>query len=282
MSAKESIPPAYSATEGEVRAGADPGAGTEGSARTDERWLDSLENLLGDVVRKKGPEQVDFLLGQLVTRIRDRQRDAATLTTPYVNTIPREDEPRYPGDRRIERQVKSYVRWNAMAIGGQGQPAPIGHRRPYIHLRVGGEPLRSGLQPLLPGRRRRRAGRPDLFPGACVAGQLRPGLPGAPAERAQAPPLPAGAGQGRRAPLVPPPPSDAGLLAVPLGVHGAAPIMSIYQARFARYLTARGLLAQSRGCGVSWATGKPTSRNPPGRSRWLRGEPRQPDLGGQL
>ena len=38
------------------------------------------------------------------------------LSTPYVNTIPTEDEPPYPGDRELERRIKSQVRWNAMAM----------------------------------------------------------------------------------------------------------------------------------------------------------------------
>jgi pyruvate dehydrogenase E1 component len=38
------------------------------------------------------------------------------ITTPYVNTIPTEQEPPYPGDREIERRIKSYIRWNAMAM----------------------------------------------------------------------------------------------------------------------------------------------------------------------
>ncbi|MBI3322234.1 MAG: pyruvate dehydrogenase (acetyl-transferring), homodimeric type [Candidatus Omnitrophica bacterium] len=36
--------------------------------------------------------------------------------TPYVNTIPADREPPYPGDREIERKIKSYIRWNAMAM----------------------------------------------------------------------------------------------------------------------------------------------------------------------
>jgi pyruvate dehydrogenase E1 component len=37
-------------------------------------------------------------------------------TTPYVNTIPLHEQPKFPGDRRIERRIKSLVRWNAMAM----------------------------------------------------------------------------------------------------------------------------------------------------------------------
>jgi len=50
---------------------------------------------------------------------RQRQVDpqpSNTLNTPYVNTIAVEDEPPYPGDREIERRIKSLVRWNAMAM----------------------------------------------------------------------------------------------------------------------------------------------------------------------
>ena len=37
-------------------------------------------------------------------------------TTDYINTIPEEQEAPYPGDRELERQIKSLVRWNAMAM----------------------------------------------------------------------------------------------------------------------------------------------------------------------
>ncbi|MBI2871349.1 MAG: pyruvate dehydrogenase (acetyl-transferring), homodimeric type [Candidatus Omnitrophica bacterium] len=38
------------------------------------------------------------------------------MNTPYINTIPPEAEPPYPGDRELERRIKSYIRWNAMAM----------------------------------------------------------------------------------------------------------------------------------------------------------------------
>ncbi len=38
------------------------------------------------------------------------------IITPYINTIPREKEPSYPGDRELERKIKSFIRWNAMAM----------------------------------------------------------------------------------------------------------------------------------------------------------------------
>ena len=38
------------------------------------------------------------------------------LTTPYINTIPADKQPPYPGNREIERRIKSIIRWNAMAM----------------------------------------------------------------------------------------------------------------------------------------------------------------------
>jgi len=133
MNAKDIRTPPNAATAEETGAVAEPGAGTAG-ARSNDRLLDSLESLLGGVVRE-GPERVDALLAQLLARIRERQRaPVASLNTPYLNTIPREQEPSYPGDRRIERQVKSYVRWNAMAMvvkANRFQPGIGGHISTY-------------------------------------------------------------------------------------------------------------------------------------------------------
>ncbi|MCB9768651.1 MAG: pyruvate dehydrogenase (acetyl-transferring), homodimeric type [Candidatus Omnitrophica bacterium] len=39
-----------------------------------------------------------------------------SFNTPYINTIPVEDQPEFPGDRKIERRIKSIVRWNALAM----------------------------------------------------------------------------------------------------------------------------------------------------------------------
>ncbi len=37
-------------------------------------------------------------------------------TTPYINTIPVDHQPVFPGNREIERRIKSIIRWNAMAM----------------------------------------------------------------------------------------------------------------------------------------------------------------------
>ena len=76
-------------------------------------WLESLDGVLRD----GGPERARELLIALERRAADA---GVTLpyraNTPYVNTIPRSRQPRYPGDLELERRVRRLVRWNAMAM----------------------------------------------------------------------------------------------------------------------------------------------------------------------
>src|SRR5690242_19948280 len=76
-------------------------------------WLESLDYVL----ERKGPERVQQLLTALEqAAIRNGVELPFQATTPYVNTIPRDKEPRYPGKRELERRIKSFIRWNAMAM----------------------------------------------------------------------------------------------------------------------------------------------------------------------
>ncbi|MCG6912607.1 pyruvate dehydrogenase (acetyl-transferring), homodimeric type [bacterium BMS3Abin03] len=76
-------------------------------------WLYSLDWVL----EHGGPERVVELLHQL--QIRAHKAGVSipfTANTPYINTIPREKQPPFPGNREIERRIKSIIRWNAMAM----------------------------------------------------------------------------------------------------------------------------------------------------------------------
>ena len=76
-------------------------------------WLDSLAGVLVS----QGPDRARFLLNQLRAKAQRNGVDVtAPLTTPYVNTIPADQQPPFPGDREIERRIKSLTRWNAMAM----------------------------------------------------------------------------------------------------------------------------------------------------------------------
>jgi pyruvate dehydrogenase E1 component len=78
-----------------------------------EEWYESLESVL----HRYGPERTQQLLVQLRERAYLRGvMMPFSATTPYINTIPVEDQPRYPGNLEIERRIKSIIRWNAMAM----------------------------------------------------------------------------------------------------------------------------------------------------------------------
>ena len=76
-------------------------------------WLDSLDYVL----RQGDKARVVRLLDAL--RARARQSGVKvpfSANTPYINTIPADKQPLFPGSRDIERRLKSLVRWNAMAM----------------------------------------------------------------------------------------------------------------------------------------------------------------------
>lgn len=76
-------------------------------------WLYSLDYVL----EHGGPERVTEILQQLQIRAHKAGvKIPFTANTPYINTIPREKQPPFPGNREIERRIKSMIRWNAMAM----------------------------------------------------------------------------------------------------------------------------------------------------------------------
>src|SRR5438552_3531765 len=76
-------------------------------------WLASLDA----VIQNRGAGRARYLLARLVERAHAAgAAPAYTANTPYINTISLDRQPEYPGDRMIERRIKSLVRWNAMAM----------------------------------------------------------------------------------------------------------------------------------------------------------------------
>ena len=81
------------------------------------RWVDSLEYVLEYVLKDRESDHAPFLLDRLLTRLRESGLNISPMVnTTYINTIAPEQEPPYPGNREIERRIKSYIRWNAMAM----------------------------------------------------------------------------------------------------------------------------------------------------------------------
>lgn len=78
-----------------------------------QEWLDSLEYVLAS----KGEQRVQYLLDRLEESARRQGVDLPIYAnTPYINSIPRSKQQPYPGNREIERRIKSIIRWNAMAM----------------------------------------------------------------------------------------------------------------------------------------------------------------------
>ncbi|MGA8594857.1 MAG: pyruvate dehydrogenase (acetyl-transferring), homodimeric type [Bryobacteraceae bacterium] len=76
-------------------------------------WLEALEQ----VVEEEGPDRASYLLQKLQDRAVRLGVDAlGKVTTPYLNTIPVQEQVPYPGDRALERKIKSVIRWNAAAM----------------------------------------------------------------------------------------------------------------------------------------------------------------------
>jgi len=78
-----------------------------------QEWIESINNAL----EEHGFERTQFLLEKLVKYAQSKgARLPFNTNTPFLNTILPIDEPKYPGDRKTERRIKSIIRWNAMAM----------------------------------------------------------------------------------------------------------------------------------------------------------------------
>src|SRR5664279_110201 len=78
-----------------------------------QEWLESFEQVLDE----GGPDRARYLMEQLASRAYNSGAQLPIrLNTPYINTLRPEDELPYPGDRAMERRIKSLIRWNAMAM----------------------------------------------------------------------------------------------------------------------------------------------------------------------
>src|SRR5690554_688285 len=78
-----------------------------------QEWQESLD----EVIEHVGPTRARYLLAKLLERAQRAGLGVpGPVTTPYVNTIPLEDQPEFPGDGDIERRIRRYIRWNAAVM----------------------------------------------------------------------------------------------------------------------------------------------------------------------
>ena len=82
-------------------------------AQETQEWLDALSS----VVNQEGTDRAHFLIEKLIEAGREEGIDIPySANTQYINTIPADRQPRYPGDPDMEIKLHSYIRWNAMAM----------------------------------------------------------------------------------------------------------------------------------------------------------------------
>jgi len=86
---------------------------TDTDPQETKEWLESL----AAVVEHEGPQRAHYLIETLIATARQEGVNIPySATTEYINTIPAEQQPPYPGDPDMEIKLHSYIRWNAMAM----------------------------------------------------------------------------------------------------------------------------------------------------------------------
>ena len=209
-------------------------------------WVEALDEIIDQV----GPDRASYLLEHLMERAANLGvRVPLRWNTPYINTIPVEEQVAYPGDRAIEWRIKCLMRWNAMAMvvrANKHDPNIGGHLATYAslatlvevgfnHFFYGSYETPSGKQPgdfvYFQGH-----SSPGIYARAFLEGRLseehlinfrhelrdHPGLSSYPHPW-----------------LMP------DFWQFPTVSMGLGPIGSIYQARFMRYLENRGLIPKT-------------------------------------
>ena len=205
-------------------------------------WLEALDQ----IVEEAGSDRVNFLLDKLTERARDNGVEVPIrTTTDYVNTITPDQEVPYPGDRALERRIKSLTRWNAMAMVAHQNKYDDGiggHIATYASLatllEVGFNHFFRGSYGDQPGDLIYFQGHasPGVYARAFLEGRLtEEHLNNFRHELREGPGLPS----------YPHPWLMKDFWQFPTVSMGIGPINSIYQARFMRYLESRGLIAST-------------------------------------
>jgi len=205
-------------------------------------WVDALEA----VIRNDGPDRARQLLEEVFADARLRGlHPAEDLSTPYVNTIPAEAEVPVPGDHDLEHRVRSLVRWNAIAtvLGANKESSELGghiasfqsaatlYEIGFNHFWHAPSAEHGGDLVFIQGH-----SSPGIYARAFLEGRI-------PEEQMKRFRTETGVG-GDGSPGLssyPHPWLMPGFWQFPTVSMGLGPLMAIYQARFMKYLTGRGM-----------------------------------------
>jgi pyruvate dehydrogenase E1 component len=207
-------------------------------------WIDSFDS----VTRTRGRGRARYLMLRLLERAREQQVGVPGLrSTDYINTIPPEREPWFPGDEYVERRIRAYIRWNAAIMVSRANRPGLGvggHIATYAsaaslyevgfnHFFRGKDHGESGDQVFFQGH-----AAPGIYARAFLEGRLaETQLDGFRQELSH---------PGGGLPSYPHPRLMPDFWEFPTVSMGLGPLNAIYQARFNRYLLARELHDTSR------------------------------------
>ncbi|MDN5562666.1 pyruvate dehydrogenase E1 component [Luteococcus japonicus] len=206
-------------------------------------WLESLDG----IIDAEGRNRARYVMLKLLERARERQIGVPSLTsTDYVNTIPAETEPAYPGDEDLERGYRRLLRWNAAMTVHRAQRPGVGvggHIASYAsaatlyevglnHFWRGQDHPGGGDQIFFQGH-----ASPGMYARAFLEGRLsETDLDGFRQEKSHIVD-----GQIRALPSYPHPRQLPNFWQFPTVSMGLGPMNAIHQAQFNRYLHNRGI-----------------------------------------
>src|SRR5580658_3607739 len=209
-------------------------------------WLQSLQDVVEVMLKTQGREKASMLLEGLAERLRADGLDVPLpVSTPYINTIPLEQEPPYPGNREIERRIKSLARWNAMAMvvnANHGDSGVGGHISSYASMATLYE---VGYNHFFRGGDGNRLADMVYFQGHTTPGNYARAFLEFRIDEGHLHNFRAELADGGGLSSYPHPYLMPDFWQFPTVSMGLGPLMSIYQARFMRYLKARGFLASA-------------------------------------
>jgi len=206
-------------------------------------WLEALDG----VVETLGRERADFLLRRILKRARQLHVGLPGLVqSRYINTISPEQEPPFPGDEEMEKRIRRIIRWNAaiMVVRANAKFSGLGgHLSTYAsaaslyevgfnHFFRGKDDGGSGDQVFFQGH-----AAPGIYSRAFLEGRISEGQLDHFRREVEA---------GRGLSSYPHPRLMPDFWEFPTVSMGLGPITAIYQARFNRYLAARGLADTSK------------------------------------
>ena len=203
-------------------------------------WLDSFDAMIDD----RGRERARYVMLRLLERAREMQVGVPALrSTDYINTIPPEREPWFPGDEEIERRIRAFLRWNAavmvssanrkgLEVGGHiatYQSSASLYEVGFNHFFKGKDAPGGGDQIFIQGH-----ASPGVYARAFLEGRLSEQQLYRFRQEVQH-------GVGKGLPSYPHPRLMPDFWEFPTVSMGLTALNSIYQARFNRYLHNRGI-----------------------------------------